>query len=174
MLPWTILPKLFWGKVLHIFCAGICSPFCLVIEESNAALSWFQQQKTPDKKTNKKINIPLSKWISFFKKKKQNKTFFSLPHSPFLNIHSGYVLLWISVLWHAFELSGQSAPSYPCMLPPSPSAPQSFEPSSYPSPHLPGPPTGNTSTGKIPPTITYSCQKQYLIYYFPLSTINQL
>lgn len=47
------------------------------------------------------------------------------------------------------EMSAQSPPSYPCMLPPSPSAPQSFEPSSYPSPHLPGPPNGNTSTGKI-------------------------
>ncbi|XP_060795394.1 paired box protein Pax-6-like [Neoarius graeffei] len=52
----------------------------------------------------------------------------------------------------------QSAPSYPCMLPPSPSAPQSFEPSSYPSPHLPGPPTGNTSTGLISPGISVPVQ----------------
>ncbi|KAI5609736.1 paired box protein Pax-6 [Silurus asotus] len=52
----------------------------------------------------------------------------------------------------------QSAPSYPCMLPPSPSAPQSFEPSSYPSPHLPGPPPGSTSTGLISPGISVPVQ----------------
>ncbi|KAK1794334.1 hypothetical protein P4O66_011218 [Electrophorus voltai] len=49
----------------------------------------------------------------------------------------------------------QTAPSYPCMLPPSPSAPHSFEPSSYPSPHLPAPPTASSSTGKFPPLFSF-------------------
>ncbi|KAL7870054.1 hypothetical protein AOLI_G00140420 [Acnodon oligacanthus] len=51
----------------------------------------------------------------------------------------------------------QSAPSYSCMLPPSPSAPRSFEASSYPSPHLP-PPTASTSTGLISPGVSVPVQ----------------
>ncbi|KAL1263917.1 hypothetical protein QQF64_004272 [Cirrhinus molitorella] len=56
----------------------------------------------------------------------------------------------------------QSAPSpspssYSCMLPPSPSAPRSFE-TSYSSPHLPPAPSTNTSTGLISPGISVPVQ----------------
>ncbi|XP_071763454.1 matrix metalloproteinase-25 [Centroberyx gerrardi] len=40
----------------------------------------------------------------------------------------------------------QSASSYSCMLPPSPSAPRSFDSSAYPSPHLQTPPSANSNT----------------------------
>ncbi|XP_076844045.1 paired box protein Pax-6-like [Brachyhypopomus gauderio] len=43
------------------------------------------------------------------------------------------------------------APAYPCMLPTSTASPHSYEPVSYPSPHLPAPPTANSSTGLISP-----------------------
>ncbi|KAF4106918.1 paired box protein Pax-6-like [Onychostoma macrolepis] len=50
-----------------------------------------------------------------------------------------------------------SASSYSCMLPPSPSALRSFE-TSYSSPHLPPPPSANTSTGLISPGISVPVQ----------------
>uniref|UniRef100_A0A673HYK3 Paired box protein Pax-6 n=1 Tax=Sinocyclocheilus rhinocerous TaxID=307959 RepID=A0A673HYK3_9TELE len=50
-----------------------------------------------------------------------------------------------------------SASSYSCMLPPSPSAPRSFE-TSYSSPHLPPPPSANTSAGLISPGISVPVQ----------------
>ncbi|XP_043110317.1 paired box protein Pax-6-like [Puntigrus tetrazona] len=50
-----------------------------------------------------------------------------------------------------------SAPSYSCMLPPSPSAPRSFE-TSYSSSHLPPPPSANTSTGLISPGVSVPVQ----------------
>ncbi|XP_061564369.1 matrix metalloproteinase-25 [Cololabis saira] len=40
----------------------------------------------------------------------------------------------------------QSASSYSCMLPPSPSAPRSFDSSAYSSPHLQSPPSTNSNT----------------------------
>ncbi|XP_072229712.1 matrix metalloproteinase-17 [Leuresthes tenuis] len=40
----------------------------------------------------------------------------------------------------------QSASSYSCMLPPSPSAPRSFDSSAYSSPHLQTPPSANSNT----------------------------
>uniref|UniRef100_A0A3Q3VL21 Paired box protein Pax-6 n=1 Tax=Mola mola TaxID=94237 RepID=A0A3Q3VL21_MOLML len=43
----------------------------------------------------------------------------------------------------------QSASSYSCMLPPSPSAPRSFDSSAYSSPHLQTPPS-NSNTGELP------------------------
>ncbi|KAJ7989989.1 hypothetical protein DPEC_G00310200 [Dallia pectoralis] len=47
----------------------------------------------------------------------------------------------------------QSTPSYPCMLPPSPSAPpplpRKFESPSYPSPHLPPPHSASSNTGYL-------------------------
>ncbi|XP_029102693.1 paired box protein Pax-6-like [Scleropages formosus] len=52
----------------------------------------------------------------------------------------------------------QSAPSYSCMLPPSPSAPRSFDSSPYPSPHLPPPPSANSSTGLISPGVSVPVQ----------------
>ncbi|KAI4884524.1 hypothetical protein NFI96_020490 [Prochilodus magdalenae] len=52
----------------------------------------------------------------------------------------------------------QSTPPYSCMLPPSPSAPRSFEASSYPSPHLPPPPTAGASTGLISPGVSVPVQ----------------
>lgn len=41
----------------------------------------------------------------------------------------------------------QSASSYSCMLPPSPSAPRSFDSSAYSSPHLQTPSSANSNTG---------------------------
>uniref|UniRef100_A0A8C6LTQ2 Paired box protein Pax-6 n=1 Tax=Nothobranchius furzeri TaxID=105023 RepID=A0A8C6LTQ2_NOTFU len=41
----------------------------------------------------------------------------------------------------------QSASSYSCMLPPSPSAPRSFDSSAYSSPHLQTPPSASSNTG---------------------------
>ncbi|XP_066520721.1 paired box protein Pax-6-like isoform X2 [Hoplias malabaricus] len=52
----------------------------------------------------------------------------------------------------------QSASSYSCMLPPSPSTPRSFEASPYPSPHLPPPPAANSSTGLISPGVSVPVQ----------------
>ncbi|XP_061667161.1 matrix metalloproteinase-25 [Syngnathoides biaculeatus] len=43
----------------------------------------------------------------------------------------------------------QSASSYSCMLPPSPSAPRSFDSSAYSSPHLQTAPSANSNTGAI-------------------------
>ncbi|XP_051771528.1 paired box protein Pax-6-like [Ctenopharyngodon idella] len=50
-----------------------------------------------------------------------------------------------------------SASSYSCMLPPSPSAPRSFE-TSYSSSHLPAPSSTNTSTGLISPGVSVPVQ----------------
>ncbi len=70
-------------------------------------------------------------------------------------------ILFEIILYFCFfallDFSLQSAPSpsassYPCMLPPSPSAPRSFE-TSYSSPHLPPPPSANTSTGESIPAL---------------------
>ncbi|XP_071318520.1 matrix metalloproteinase-25 isoform X2 [Trachinotus anak] len=44
------------------------------------------------------------------------------------------------------SISPQSASSYSCMLPPSPSAPRSFDSSAYSSPHLQTPPSANSNT----------------------------
>lgn len=47
------------------------------------------------------------------------------------------------------SISSQSASSYSCMLPPSPSAPRSFDSSAYSSPHLQTPPSANSNTGEL-------------------------
>uniref|UniRef100_A0A3Q3MAW2 Paired box 10 n=1 Tax=Mastacembelus armatus TaxID=205130 RepID=A0A3Q3MAW2_9TELE len=52
----------------------------------------------------------------------------------------------------------QSASSYSCMLPPSPSAPRSFDSSAYPSPHLQTPPSANSNTGLISPGVSVPVQ----------------
>uniref|UniRef100_A0A8C6UMB8 Paired box 10 n=1 Tax=Neogobius melanostomus TaxID=47308 RepID=A0A8C6UMB8_9GOBI len=46
----------------------------------------------------------------------------------------------------------QSASSYSCMLPPSPSAPRSFDSSAYSSSHLQTPPTASSNTGNFSTT----------------------
>uniref|UniRef100_A0AAV2LGM8 Paired box protein Pax-6 n=1 Tax=Knipowitschia caucasica TaxID=637954 RepID=A0AAV2LGM8_KNICA len=51
----------------------------------------------------------------------------------------------------------QSASSYSCMLPPSPSAPRSFD-SAYSSSHLQSPPTANSNTGLISPGVSVPVQ----------------
>lgn len=51
----------------------------------------------------------------------------------------------------------QSASSYSCMLPPSPSAPRSFD-SSYSSSHLPTPPSASSNTGLISPGVSVPVQ----------------
>uniref|UniRef100_A0A673CVY7 Paired box protein Pax-6 n=1 Tax=Sphaeramia orbicularis TaxID=375764 RepID=A0A673CVY7_9TELE len=51
-----------------------------------------------------------------------------------------------------YSIPPQSASSYSCMLPPSPSAPRSFDSSAYSSPHLQTPPSANSNTGK---TVSY-------------------
>ncbi|XP_056286197.1 paired box 10 [Pseudoliparis swirei] len=52
----------------------------------------------------------------------------------------------------------QSASSYSCMLPPSPSAPRSFDSSSYSSPHLQTPSSANSNTGLISPGVSVPVQ----------------
>lgn len=52
----------------------------------------------------------------------------------------------------------QSASSYSCMLPPSPSAPRSFDSATYSSPHLQTPPSANSNTGLISPGISVPVQ----------------
>ncbi|XP_039992199.1 matrix metalloproteinase-25 [Xiphias gladius] len=52
----------------------------------------------------------------------------------------------------------QSASSYSCMLPPSPSAPRSFDSSAYSSPHLQTPPSANSNTGLISPGVSVPVQ----------------
>uniref|UniRef100_A0A3Q3K339 Paired box protein Pax-6 n=1 Tax=Monopterus albus TaxID=43700 RepID=A0A3Q3K339_MONAL len=52
----------------------------------------------------------------------------------------------------------QSASSYTCMLPPSPSAPRSFDSSAYSSPHLQTPPSANSNTGLISPGVSVPVQ----------------
>ncbi|KAM6957790.1 paired box 10 [Aplochiton taeniatus] len=64
----------------------------------------------------------------------------------------------LSVFSNVQSLSPQSASSYSCMLPPSPSAPPSlspkFDPSPYPSPHLPPHHSANAGTGYLSPGIS--------------------
>lgn len=55
----------------------------------------------------------------------------------------------------------QSASSYSCMLPPSPSAPRSFDSSAYSSPHLQSPPSANSNTGER--LLASFC---YLLYFY--------
>ncbi|XP_030631834.1 paired box protein Pax-6-like [Chanos chanos] len=71
----------------------------------------------------------------------------SLPSYSSLSVYSGIQ-----------SAPSQSASSYSCMLPHSPSAPRSFESSSYPSPCLPPPPTAGTSTGLISPGVSVPVQ----------------
>nr|XP_057917750.1 paired box 10 isoform X1 [Doryrhamphus excisus] len=52
----------------------------------------------------------------------------------------------------------QSTSSYSCMLPPSPSAPRSFDSSAYASPHLQTPPSANPNTGLISPGVSVPVQ----------------
>nr|XP_020494373.1 paired box protein Pax-6-like [Labrus bergylta] len=52
----------------------------------------------------------------------------------------------------------QSASSYSCMLPPSPSAPRSFDSSAYSSPHLQTPSSANSNTGLISPGVSVPVQ----------------
>ncbi|XP_077482587.1 uncharacterized protein mmp25b [Stigmatopora argus] len=52
----------------------------------------------------------------------------------------------------------QSASSYSCMLPPSPSAPRSFDSSAYSSPHLQAAPSANSNTGLISPGVSVPVQ----------------
>uniref|UniRef100_A0A087XEZ5 Paired box protein Pax-6 n=1 Tax=Poecilia formosa TaxID=48698 RepID=A0A087XEZ5_POEFO len=52
----------------------------------------------------------------------------------------------------------QSASSYSCMLPPSPSAPRSFDSSAYSSPHLQTPPSASSNTGLISPGVSVPVQ----------------
>ncbi|XP_046906723.1 paired box protein Pax-6-like [Hypomesus transpacificus] len=57
-----------------------------------------------------------------------------------------------------FSTGVQSTSSYSCMLPPSPSTPRSYDTSSYASPHLPPPPSSNSSTGLISPGVSVPVQ----------------
>ncbi|XP_047232313.1 paired box 10 [Girardinichthys multiradiatus] len=52
----------------------------------------------------------------------------------------------------------QSASSYSCMLPPSPSAPRTFDSSAYSSPHLQTPPSASSNTGLISPGVSVPVQ----------------
>ncbi|KAI4807625.1 hypothetical protein JOQ06_026507 [Pogonophryne albipinna] len=52
----------------------------------------------------------------------------------------------------------QSASSYSCMLPPSPSTPRSFDSSAYSSPHLQTPSSANSNTGLISPGVSVPVQ----------------
>ncbi|XP_010865923.1 paired box protein Pax-6-like [Esox lucius] len=56
------------------------------------------------------------------------------------------------------SVSSQSSNSYSCMLPRSPSTPRTFDSSSYPSPHLPPPPSANPNTGLISPGVSVPVQ----------------
>ncbi|CDQ70944.1 unnamed protein product [Oncorhynchus mykiss] len=71
-------------------------------------------------------------------------------HSRSDNSLSGYGSL--SVFSNMQVNSTNSAPSYPCMLPPSPSSPpplaRKFDSLSYPSPHLPPPHSASSNTGE--------------------------
>ncbi|XP_041740698.1 paired box protein Pax-6-like [Coregonus clupeaformis] len=55
------------------------------------------------------------------------------------------------------KVSSQSAISYSCMLPPSPSTPQTFDSSAYPS-HIPPPSSANSNTGLISPRVLVPVQ----------------
>ncbi|XP_053269083.1 paired box 10 isoform X1 [Pleuronectes platessa] len=56
------------------------------------------------------------------------------------------------------SISPQSASSYSCMLPPSPSTPRSFDSSAYSSPHLQTPSSANSNTGLISPGVSVPVQ----------------
>uniref|UniRef100_A0A8C6UI10 Paired box protein Pax-6 n=1 Tax=Neogobius melanostomus TaxID=47308 RepID=A0A8C6UI10_9GOBI len=61
----------------------------------------------------------------------------------------------------------QSASSYSCMLPPSPSAPRSFDSSAYSSSHLQTPPTASSNTGNFSTTSSasfYTVTKLYKVF----------
>ncbi|KAM9528901.1 paired box protein Pax-6-like isoform 1-T3 [Salvelinus alpinus] len=81
-------------------------------------------------------------------------------HSRSDNSLSGYGSL--SVFSNMQSLPPQSAPSYPCMLPPSPSSPpplaRKFDSLSYPSPHLPPPHAASSNTGYLSPGVSGSEQ----------------
>lgn len=57
--------------------------------------------------------------------------------------------MYILSLVHFQSIPPQSASSYSCMLPPSPSAPRSFDSSAYSSPHLQSPPSASSNTGEL-------------------------
>ncbi|XP_048868906.1 paired box 10 isoform X2 [Brienomyrus brachyistius] len=64
----------------------------------------------------------------------------------------------LSVFSGVQSVPPQSAPSYSCMLPSSPSAPRNFDSPPYSSPHLPPPPSANSSTGLISPGVSVPVQ----------------
>uniref|UniRef100_A0A3B3DVA8 Paired box protein Pax-6 n=1 Tax=Oryzias melastigma TaxID=30732 RepID=A0A3B3DVA8_ORYME len=65
--------------------------------------------------------------------------------------------IFLLSLFHQ-SIPPQSASSYSCMLPPSPSAPRSFDSSPYSSPHLQTPPSANPNTGLISPGVSVPVQ----------------
>lgn len=82
-----------------------------------------------------------------------------VPAAPRPLLHTDhFFFLFLSL---SQSIPPQSASSYSCMLPPSPSAPRSFDSSAYSSPHLQTPPTANANTGEDPVhrdnTQTHSC-----------------
>ncbi|XP_029582708.1 paired box protein Pax-6-like isoform X1 [Oncorhynchus mykiss] len=80
-------------------------------------------------------------------------------HSRSDNSLSSYGSL--SVFSNMQSLPPQSTPSYPCMLPPSPSPPplpRKFDSLSYPSPHLPPPHSASSNTGYLSPGVSGSEQ----------------
>ncbi|KAG9349978.1 hypothetical protein JZ751_026331 [Albula glossodonta] len=76
-----------------------------------------------------------------------NRNDSSLPSYSSLSVFSGVQ-----------SVPPQSAPSYSCMLPSSPSAPRNFDSSPYPSPHLPPPSSANSNTGLISPGVSVPVQ----------------
>ncbi|KAJ8284253.1 hypothetical protein COCON_G00031030 [Conger conger] len=76
-----------------------------------------------------------------------NRNDSSLPSYSSLSVFSGVQ-----------SVPPQSASSYSCMLPSSPSAPRNFDSSPYPSPHLPPPPSANSNTGLISPGVSVPVQ----------------
>lgn len=63
----------------------------------------------------------------------------------------------------------QSASSYSCMLPPSPSAPRSFDSSAYSSPHLQTPSSANSNTGT--PTFSVCLVSDYLLEWWIIESL---
>lgn len=83
--------------------------------------------------------------------------------------HISFLIIWSSsklILIHSWlqSIPPQSASSYSCMLPPSPSAPRSFDSSAYSSPHLQTSSSTNSNTGT--PTFSLRLVCDYLLEWW--------
>ncbi|XP_038844470.1 paired box 10 [Salvelinus namaycush] len=132
---------------------------------SNRRAKWRREEKLRNQKRSgggtscSQAHAPLSTSFNTGVYHSHHGNSSSSMHSRSDNSLSSYGSL--SVFSNMQSLPPQSTPSYPCMLPPSPSPPplpRKFDSLSYPSPHLPPSHSASSNTGYLSPGVSGSEQ----------------